>query len=42
MSKELAQRISRELLACSGKLDLSVAVLEGALDQEFFWRRDAT
>lgn len=34
--RALAERTSRELLACAGKLDQSVALLEGAVDREFF------
>ena len=38
MRKDLAEHVSRELLACSGKLDRSVAVIDGAVDQELFQR----
>jgi hypothetical protein len=36
MRKGLAERVVESLLACSGKLDRSVAVLEGSVDQQFY------
>ncbi len=38
MSRDLAERIARELFACSGKLDRSIADLNGAVDDEFLQR----
>ena len=38
MDKELAEETIRDLLSCSGKLDQSVAVLEGAVDEESYIR----
>ena len=38
MDKELAEETIRDLLSCSGKLDQSVAILEGAIDDELFIR----
>jgi hypothetical protein len=36
MRKDLAERVVESLLACSGRLDRSVAVLEGSVDQQFY------
>ncbi len=36
MRKEIAKDIYDALLGCSGKLDRSVALLEGSVEEEFF------
>jgi hypothetical protein len=38
MRKDLAERLTRDLLAASGKLDQSVSVLMETADEEFFRR----
>lgn len=38
MRKDLAERLTRDLLSFSGKLDQSVAELEGNSDEKFFQR----
>lgn len=38
MHKDLAEQITRELLSCSGKLDHSVGLLQGAVEEDFFTR----
>jgi hypothetical protein len=38
MRKDMAEEITRELLSCSGKLDRSVGLLQGVVDEEFFTR----
>lgn len=34
----MAEEITRELLSCSGKLDHSVGLLQGVVDEDFFIR----
>jgi hypothetical protein len=38
MRRDLAEEIIQELLSCSGKLDHSVAQLQGAVGKDFFTR----
>jgi hypothetical protein len=38
MRKDLAEEVTRELLSCSGKLDHSVGLLQGAVEEDFFIR----
>lgn len=38
LSRELAEEVIKELLACSGKLDQSVATLQGEVDEDLFLR----
>lgn len=38
MRKDLAEEVTRELLSCSSKLDHSVGLLQGVVDEDFFTR----
>lgn len=38
LNRELAEEVTKELLACSGKLDQSVATLQGEVGEDLFVR----
>lgn len=38
MHRDIAERLVRELLSCSGKLDQSVSLIHGVVEDEVFCR----